>query len=300
MNAKKSTEVKSFSKWDRLRIILALGREGSLSAAARMLGVDHTTVARHLESLEKDLGAPLFERGPEGFTPTLLGEEILTAAERVETEILGLLRRLDGSAETLTGLVRLTATPFFCSYLLVPMLQDFLAQHPGLQIELIGDSRNLDLSRREADVALRLKRPETPGLVARPLGKLAFAWYAAPHDVRTFEEQRFLGYDDASGHDTLQVYFEKLVPAERVVMRSNMTQTLLEAARAGLGCAVLPCFAGERDIGLHQVAAPEPMDPMTLWLVYHEDLRRSPRLRAAVNLIDAMIEVNKSVLGPLV
>lgn len=297
MTAQKSTDVATFSKWDRFRVILALGRGGSLSSAARTLGVDHTTVARHLESLEKDLGAPIFERGPHGFTPNLLGEETLAAAERMEADILGLLRRLDGSADVLTGLIRLTATPFFCAHLLVPMLEKFLVQNPGLQIELIGDSRNLDLSRREADVALRLMRPEAPELVARPLGKLAFGWYTAANDTRPFEAQRFLGYDDASGHDTLRHYFDNWAPAERIVMRSNMTQTLLEGVRAGLGCAVLPCFAGERDGALRRVSAPEEMMPMTLWLVYHEDLRRSPRLRAAVDFIDAMIETNKSALG---
>lgn len=298
MAAQKYTGNSSLSKWDRLRIILALGRAGSLSAAARTLGVDHTTIARHLDSLEHDLGAPLFERGPEGFTATPLGQETVTAAERMEAEVLGLLRRLDGTADTLTGLIRLTATPFFCAHLLAPMLKAFLEEHPGLQVELIGDSRHLDLSRREADVAVRLSRPETPGLVARPLGKLAVAWYAAANDSRPFERQRFLGYDDASGHDTLRVYFDKLVPSKRVVMRANMTQTLLEAARSGLGCAILPCVAGERDPALRRVVSPQDMAPMTLWLVYHEDLRRSPRLRAAVQLIDAMIAANRSALGP--
>lgn len=269
-----------------------------MSSAARILGIDHTTVSRHLESLERDLGAPIFHRGPQGFTPNLLGEEALAAAERMEADILGLLRRLDGSGDVLTGLIRLTSTPFICAHVLVPMLGKFLTENLGLQIELIGDSRNLDLSRREADVALRLMRPEAPELIARPLGKLAFGRYAATNDARSFEAQRFLGYDDASGHDTLRQYFDDWAPTDRIVMRSNMTQTLLEGVRAGLGCAVLPYFAGERDGTLRRVSAPEEMVPMTLWLVYHEDLRRSPRLRAAVDLIDAMIEANKSALGP--
>ncbi|MFC0198849.1 LysR family transcriptional regulator [Paracoccus rhizosphaerae] len=220
------------------------------------------------------------------------------AAERMEAEVLGLFRSLDGRAETLTGVVRLTATPFFCAHLLVPMLNAFLQEHPGLQIELIGDSRNLDLSRREADLALRLSRPEMPGLVTRPLGKVAFGWYAAATDLRPFAEQRFLGYDDASGHNTLLAYFNKLVPADRVIMRSNITQTLLEAVRANLGCAILPCFVGERDAALRRVFAPHDITPMTLWLVYHEDLRRSPRLRAAVQLIDVAIAAYRSLLDP--
>lgn len=299
MNAQKSTAPKTLSKWDRLRVLLALSREGSLSAAARLLGVDHTTVARHVESLEETLGAPLFERGAEGLCPTLLGEEIIASAERMEAEVLGLLRRLDSSGDKVTGLVRLTAPPTLCSQLLVPMLKDFRATHPGMQINLIGDNRRLDLGRREADVALRLKRPDAPDLVARPLGKLPFAWYAAAQDLRPFENQMFLGFDDASVHTTPQAYFDKLVPAERIVMRSNLSEILLEAARAGLGCVVTPCLVGDQYPGLRRVAAPQDMDPMTLWLVYHEDLRRSPRLRAAVDLIDAMIEANRSGILPM-
>jgi DNA-binding transcriptional LysR family regulator len=298
MAARKHTTERALGDWDRLQVVLALRRGGTLSAAARALGVDHTTVARRLDGFERDLGAPLFERGPEGFAATPLGEEVLGAAERMEDEITGLLRRLDGAASGLTGLVRLTTTPPLAALLFAPALGGFLRAHPGLQVELVGDNRGLDLSRREADLAVRLSRPEVPGLVARRLGEIALACYAAAGDPRPFAAQRFLAHEDATGPAAPQRYLAALVPPERMVLRSNTTQALLEAARAGLGCAVLPCFVGEGDPALRRVLAPCAMPPMPLWLLYHEDLRRSPRVRAAVAFIDEVIAARGAALAP--
>jgi DNA-binding transcriptional LysR family regulator len=298
MAAQKHTAERALADWDRLRVVLALRRGGTLSAAARALRVDHTTIARRLEGFERDLGAPLFERSPEGFAATPLGEEVLAAAERMEGEITGLLRRLDGAAGGLTGLVRLTTTPHLASSLFAPALGGFLSAHPGLQMELVGDSRSLDLSRREADLAVRMSRPEVPGLVARRLGEIAFACYTAASDPRPFEAQHFLAYEDASGNAPLQRHLAGLVPPERMVLRSNTMQTLLEAARAGLGCVMLSCFYGERDLALRRVPSPRAMPPVTLWLLYHEDLRRSPRVRAAVAFVDEVIATNRAALLP--
>jgi DNA-binding transcriptional LysR family regulator len=235
MAARKHTAERALADWDRLRVVLAVHRGRTLSAAARALGVDHTTVARRLDGFERDLGAPLFERGPEGLAATSLGEEVLAAAERMEDEVTGLLRRLDGAAGGPTGLVRLTTTRHLAALLFAPALGGFLRAHPRLQVELVGDNLSLDLSRREADLAVRLSRPEVPGVVARRLGEIALACYAAAADPRPFEAQLFLAYEDAFGHASPQRYLSGLVPPERMVLRSNTMQALLEAARAGLG-----------------------------------------------------------------
>lgn len=288
----------ALADWDRLRVMLALRRGGTLSAAARSLGVDHTTVARRLEGFERDLGAALFERGPEGFTATPLGEAVLATAERMEGEVHGLLRRTDGVAGGLAGPVRLTTTPHLAASLFAPALGGLLRDHPGLRMELVGDVRSLDLSRREADLAVRLVRPDAPGLVARRLGAVAFACYAAAGDPRPFEAQDFLAYEDPAGTTAMQRYFATLVPAGRVVLRANTMETLREAARAGLGCMVLSCLAGEGDATLRRVPAPRAMATMPLWLVYHEDLRRSPRLRAAADFAEAAVAARREALLP--
>ncbi|HEX8450506.1 MAG TPA: LysR family transcriptional regulator [Longimicrobium sp.] len=298
MDARKRTGEAALRDWDRLRVVLALHRGGTLSAAARTLGVDHTTIARRVEVFERDLGAPVFERGPDGFSPTPFGEEILSAAERMEGELHGLLRRLDLGAGGLTGLVRLTTTPHLASTLFAPAIGAILRAYPGLQMELVGDSRTLDLSRREADLAVRLSRPEAPGLVARRLGEIAFALYAAADDPRPFDALPCLAYDDVSSNSPLHRYLAELVPPERMVLRSNTMAALLEAARAGLGCAVLSCFAGEADPLLRRVPAPRAMPPVPLWLIYHEDLKRSPRVRAAVAFVDEVVARHRSALRP--
>ncbi|REG28343.1 DNA-binding transcriptional LysR family regulator [Paracoccus versutus] len=288
MPAQKTPELRA-PKWDRLRTVLALGRHGTLSAAARALGVDHSTVARHLESLEQDLGARLFERAADGFRITVLGEEVMRSAERMDAEVHGLLRRAEGAAASLTGLVRMTTPPFLAAKLFAPALPAFFRRYPGLRLELLGESRNLDLYRREADVAVRLSRPREPGMVVRRIGEIRFACYAAASDPRPFEVQDYLTYDDGSGHETARRHLETMVPSERILLRSNATHTLLEAARAGSGCALLPCLAAEGDASLRELAMPQPLPAMPLWLSYHEDLRRSPRLRAAVGFMEEVV-----------
>ena len=156
MTAQKNTAKGATGKWDLLRVVLALGRGGTLSAAARRLGVDHTTVARHLESLELELAAPLFERSPLGFTPTPLGDEVLATAERMEGEVIGLLRRSEGTVSKLTGLVRLTSTPFLSARLFAPALGGFLRTMWGREAE--GD---LDLTYNPLSNISRVQRVRT-------------------------------------------------------------------------------------------------------------------------------------------
>lgn len=299
MTAQKNTAKGATGKWDLLRVVLALGRGGTLSAAARALGVDHTTVARYLESLELELAAPLFERSPLGFTPTPLGDEVLATAERMEDEVIGLLRRTEGTVSELTGFVRLTTTPFLSARLFAPALGGFLRLHPGLQVQLVGDNRTLDLSRREADVAVRMSRPQVPGLVTRRLGEMAYAFYAPATDMRPFSEQMFLAYEDTSNDLAQELLLSKIVPPERIVLRSNLTHVLIESARAGVGCAALPCLAGEGDALLRRLPSPRPMQSMPLWLAYHEDLRRSPRLRAITEFIETAISASSQALVPV-
>ncbi|MCG9483417.1 LysR family transcriptional regulator [Acinetobacter pittii] len=284
-------------KWDQLRIILAISREGSFSKAAKTLEIDHTTVSRHLDSLEKELGI-LFNRRANGVFPTLLGLETIAIAEKIEAEINSLLRHRDSTELQLTGTVRLTTTPFFSANLFAPALNDFFETHPGLKVELIGDNQNLDLSRREADVAVRFSRPTNKRLVIRSLGRIAFAFYALKTDLRSFEAQSFLSYDEASAHYSLQKYIDKVVPEEKIILRSNSTQVLLESTYTGAGCTLLPCFIGDTNSRLRRVPGPNAMEIMTLWLTYHEDLRNSPKLQAVIEFIDQIIAKHRSGFIP--
>ena len=298
MTRQKRTTRLTLADWDRLRAVLALHRGGTLSAAAKVLGVDHTTVARRLNAIERDFKSMLFERGKLGFTATPFGEEVVAAAEQVEGEIDGLLRRLDGASSNLTGRIRLTATPLIAASLVAPALEPFARDNPSLDIELVGDGRQLDLSAREADAAIRLARPQSPTLIARRLGHLAFAFYAACSDERPFASQRFLAFEEPFGNTTLQRRVADILASEKIVLRSNNMHALLEAARAGLGAAALPCFVAESDQAWRRLTAPLAIPQMDLWLIYHQDLRRSPRIKAMSSFIDDLVKTKRRSLVP--
>ncbi|TCQ94036.1 LysR family transcriptional regulator [Pseudomonas sp. JUb52] len=295
MAAKKCTDDVNpcVTRWDHLKVVLAISRGGTLSAAARALGVEHSTISRQLDSVERELGIRIFERGAKGLILTAPGRSVVESATRMEQETDALLRRLDAAGETVSGTVRLTTTPFLAGKLLAPALPALARQYPHLRIELLGDNRQLDVSKREADVAVRLSRPTAPGLVTRKLADVASAWYAAATDPRSLEDQWFLSYDDASGHTTPQRYIDSVVPSDRILLRANSTFSLMESVRAGLGCALLPSFAAEADGDFRRIQVTPAFQPMALWLAYHEDLRRSPKLRAAIAFIE---DVTASVL----
>lgn len=298
MTGQKRTPKLDLADWDRLRVMLAVHRGGTLTAAAKVLGVDHTTVARRLAALERDFKSMLFERGSSGYLATPLGEEVIAAAEHVEGEITGLLRRVDGASTNLTGRVRLTTTPHIAASLVTPALKTLLREHPKLDIELISDDRTLDLSKREADIAIRLVRPDMPGLVTRQLGQLALAFYQSSSDSRSFGTQRFLFFEESSGSSTLQRHLTELVSGSTIALRSNASHVLLEAARAGLGATLLPCFIGDSDKTLQRLPAPRALPLLPLWITYHEDLRRSPRVREMVTFLDRLIVARRTSLVP--
>src|SRR5512146_1243587 len=165
--------------WGDLRFFLELSRSGSLSGAARRLKVDRNTVGRRVASLEEALGLALFERGPQGWTRTAAGDELAALASRVEENVLALARHADAADRDMAGTVRLTTATHICAQLLVPSLPLLHERHPRLLLEVAVDQRIFDLTRREADLALRLGRPREAGLVMRKLGDLAYGLYAA-------------------------------------------------------------------------------------------------------------------------
>jgi DNA-binding transcriptional LysR family regulator len=271
-----------------------MARTGSLSQAARRLGVDRTTVARRVAALEEELGLPLFERGPQGWTPTAAGRELSAMTTRVELDVLALARHADARDRAVAGTVRLTTATHLSAHLLAPALPRLRELHPGLVLEVAADQRTFDLSRREADLALRMGRPRDAGLVTRKLSDVAYGLYAAPalagrrgREV-DFAADPFVGFDDSLANVPQERWLEKVAPGRRVVFRSNSTASLLAAARHGLGVAVLPRFLADPEPGLVRLSGPEPVRH-ELWLLVHADLRRSARLQAVIGWVDDLI-----------
>lgn len=287
--------------WGDLRYFLALAREGSLSGAARKLGAEHTTVSRRVAALEASLGIRLFDRAPRGFQLTPEGEEIAELAHRIEDKVFGIERLADASDVGVQGVVRISAPPAIASYYLTLRLVSLKRKHPGIQLELIGDSRAASLSRREADIAVRLSRPEESAMVARRVGAVAHGLYGArTYLAETTPEQRaYIGYDESLGHVAQQQWILALCGGHPLAFRSNELACLHQAAAAGAGLAALPRFIGDTDPRLERVAV-DGAESATreVWLLVHADLRKSPRVRVVLDHIAAAFEADRALLDP--
>ena len=227
--------------WDDLRLFAELVRQGNLSATARRLRIDHSTVARRIDSLERALNMKLFDRLPRGYVLTVEGERI---AERVGVleEAVFSIQRFQGSEATIEGRVRISAPPAFASLWLVPRLAALMRDHPGLVLDVIGATAAASLARREADIALRLSRPTDGALKTRNLGRLRYGLYGACTylDKVAEEDWAFLAYDEALEASPQQRWLRKITQGRPVAMLTNDLVSLISAARAGMGLAALP------------------------------------------------------------
>jgi DNA-binding transcriptional LysR family regulator len=286
--------------WDDLRLLVEVGRRGSLTGAARALGLDHTTVGRRLRRLERDLAVRLFDRVGRRADLTAEGRQVLAEAEAVEAAVLGLSRRVDGGAP-MTGTVAVSAPPLVASHFLVPRLGPLRAAHPDLRIEMLGDARSVRLDRREADVAVRLVRPEQEGLVTRRLGGLGFGLYAAAAYVRDRPDPadwEVIGHDLSMDHLPQQQWLRAILPGRDPVVRANSLAAIWMAVRAGLGVAALPHFLATGGGDLKRLPVGGDGIIRDLWLVVHPDLRRSPRVRAVMDFLIETVAAAAPVLTP--
>ncbi|HET7755258.1 MAG TPA: LysR family transcriptional regulator [Anaeromyxobacteraceae bacterium] len=289
--------------WGNLRFFLELARTGSLSRAAQRLSVDRATVARRIAALEQELGLELFERGPQGWTLTASGGELSELASRVEQDVLTLARRADAAdRQELTGVVRLTTATHISAYLLAPALQALRSAHPGLVLEIAADQRTFDLTRREADLALRMGRPRDAGLVTRKLTDIAYGFYASPALVGKrrevdFATDPFVAFDESLASVPQERWIASVAPERRVVFRCNSTASLAAAARSGAGIAMLPVFVAVTTPDLVKLAGPEPV-PHELWLLVHGDLRRAPRVEAVISWVDDLVDRVRPQIAP--
>ncbi|MBP6819882.1 MAG: LysR family transcriptional regulator [Ferrovibrio sp.] len=270
--------------WNDLRYLLELSRQGSLSGAARALGVNHATVGRRLDALEQQLGAALTERAGRQWRLTALGQEALAAAARIEEPALQIERLAAGRNASYGGHLRLTGTEGAAMLLLVPALLELRRRHPGLTVTLLTDHKPLSLARREADLALRWARPRGGELYARKLGEVPFRLYARDGFQASAQPLPTLGYDESLDELPEQRWLLKQPERFRFVFRCNSMPVLLSALRAGLGAGLLPEFAARQWPDLVPLEK-APALSRELWLVRHKDTRQAPRLRAAADAI---------------
>jgi DNA-binding transcriptional LysR family regulator len=277
--------------WDDARFLLAVHRHASLSSAARHLGVNQSTVGRRLRALEEALGVRLFIETPNGFVASHLGERLVSHATRMEDEALALERTARGADSQLAGTVRVTSADTLSVRIVAPLLAELHKRVPGLDFELLADIRTLSLTKREADIGIRTMRPKEARVVMRRVSGFASAVYASLSYVERYGRprggnlatHRFISVEDASWQEAR--WLSRAVPGARVVLKSNSTQALLAATRAGIGLGILPCYVADPEPELVRVLPPEKGLIRELLVVYHRDLRDAPRIRACADFM---------------
>ena len=293
--------------WDDLRFFLALARSGSLSAASRNLRVAQSTVGRRLASLESSLGVRLLNRTPNGYLPTLAGQDVREQAERVEAAALHLEHTVGGRDTRLAGLVRVTCAETIASQLLAPCLASLSAEHAEIMIEMIPDPREVSLSMREADISVRLDRAEQNELVICKIGSLGFGLYASQaylerHGTPEFDEGcagQFLITQNDDIRDAARIgWLDGLAPRARVSMQTSSHETAVAASLHGGGLACLARFRADQEGGLCRLATPTLPPHAAIWLVVHKDNRATPRVRVILAHITACVRNLAAALNP--
>jgi DNA-binding transcriptional LysR family regulator len=287
--------------WDDLRVFLTLARAGNLTAAARRLEVSHPTIARRIKALEDRLGAHLFDRLPDRFALTAAGEALLADAQAMEAAAESIDRRSARLGDTHHGTVRLSAGEAMTGFLArhLPRLRRNLQ---CIEFELVASHMLANLSRREADLLIREQVPDLASIVTRRLGRVAYAVYGgpalAPADASREALRRlpWIGFDDEHDYMPGQSWLLALLEGARPAVRVNNWLVLHEAARAGAGLAVLPCYAGDADPALRRCGPVLDEVAADQFLLVHRDLRALARVRA---VMDALVQLFQEERGAL-
>jgi DNA-binding transcriptional LysR family regulator len=279
--------------WDNLRTFLAVARSGRISVAARRLRVDHTTISRRVAALEEELGVPLFYRTTTGYLLTPHGENAVEQAETMEASALALAARAREGSDVTAGRVRLAMAPEFGSHWVASHLASFRTKYPHLELQILVGTRQRNLLRGEAELAVQSPRPRGRELVAVRLARVSLGLYVSKplaRDARwritnreTLNNLPLLTY--TTGLQMLQEakWFQSLLASGHVALETNSTHTLLAAALAGVGVAVLPRFVARSHDDLTAVS--DDVAAHDIWLVTHPGFRRDPKVRAAADFL---------------
>lgn len=277
--------------WDDLRFFLALARKASVTAAAAALGVNHSTVSRRIGGFEQALNVRLFDRLSSGYTLTPAGEEMLAMASKIEHDVATIDRQLLARDTQMCGSLRVTA-PMLLVEVLMPKLAHYSARYPGVDLQLITSDQHLNLSTREADVAIRSTTQPPQHLIGRPLSHCASALYAS-NDYLARHQCTAQTITDAPHHRLIGWNTDKPAGAwgrqafalAREACRVDSKIARLHAAKASLGIAQLPCFLADPEPDLQRLSAYGAQTDAQIWVLTHPDLRGTARVRAFVDVM---------------
>jgi DNA-binding transcriptional LysR family regulator len=269
--------------WDDARILLAVVRHGTQASASKALGIDQATVSRRLLRLEDVLGTPLFLKDGTRLTPTEMGQHMAERAEEAESSLATVLGT--DNAESV-GVVRIAAAPILTAHLLAPALPLLRRLAPGVVVELIAGPEGNGLSRRDADIALRLNRPGNTSFLARRIATVTYGVYAR----RGIDGTRlpWIGFDETLA-DLPEARWLAQMNGEDVIARASDLQTVLQAVRSGVCRGLLPSAIAKRDEMLTLLATNEPMPSRDLWLLVERQVRQIRRVSLTLGWVEALI-----------
>jgi DNA-binding transcriptional LysR family regulator len=289
--------------WDDLRVFLAVARSGSFNEAAQRLRIDATTVARRIQRLETNLKTTLFIRSPRGLQLTVSGAELASAGQSVESAVDRI-----GVSETFaaaSGVVRITVSEGFGAHVLAPLAPAFLADKPGLSLELVANAGFLSASNREADIAVTLGPPKSSRLEVKRLTDYALGLYGAPayldrtgrpSSLDDLPAHQLVGYIDDLIYAPELRYLHEISPTLRARTTSSSIRAQLELTVAGAGLCVLPHFMARGGAGLEPVLETQVRLTRTFWLSVHRDLYEAKRIRAVRTWLEETVEAQKGRL----
>lgn len=286
--------------WNDIRHFLEVARAGSVTQAAQQLGVNHTTVSRRISALEQRLNKNLFERGGNGWIITPVGERIVAYAQSMAEEAHNIERQVLADSQELSGVLRLTAADHCVEHLAMPAIRAFLQRYPDIDLEIVATADELDLTAREADIALRGTDQPPPNLVGKRIARIALALYAVP-ELKQRAEAEAQATDlpcitwVGDGHSR-PAWIEKHFPNTRRIYRTTSFTAMHQMARAGIGIAQLGCVLGDPDHRLQRLTDSSLIYGPSLWVLSHVDLRATARVRIFRDFLVAELEKKRELI----
>ncbi|MFV2060980.1 MAG: LysR family transcriptional regulator [Gammaproteobacteria bacterium] len=286
--------------WDNLRFFLAVARKGSIRAASVDLAVNHSTVTRRITAFEKKLGVRLFERLPNGYVLTPTGEEMMKSAQHVEDEIVKLDRQVIGRDAQLNGTLRVTMPAALATHLIMPDITAFTEMYPLIQLELAFSNEEFNLRKREADIAIRMTPNPPDYLVGRQILQPAKGVYASHEYIKNNnpdllpDKMRWIGWENVEQQEWNKASQYSSSPILHI---ADDLVAHLEAVKSGMGIAMLPCFLADKEPSIQRLELLDMSNTCgALWILTHEDLRSSGRVRAFIDFMLLAFEQHRPLL----
>ena len=282
--------------WNDLRYVAAVAKHRSAAAAARVLGVSHATVLRRVQALEREVGAVLFDRLATGYEPTIAGQQLALVGASIDRAMTETRRSIDGQTTELSGTIRFTTTDSFGCLLMPSILSTFRRRYPTITVDMVVTNAQLDLDRRDADVALRPTSKPPESWVGMRLLPLDWALYAAAEHMQQQKDWKQVEWIALSGpgeQSTAGQWMRQHLAPERIVASVDSFIGLRELALLGVGAAVLPCFMGH-DRMLCQLHRLPPSTSPDIWLLTHANLRQNRRIRAFMEHVAQCVRAQRA------